>query len=91
MPPAAPEDHSRCADHGREYFFEEELMDRGGEVPEERFRLESPVGSRKTLTRFAGACLGDDVAWKGERTVRCVALQKTAGAAFCIFSGVGNP
>ena len=33
------------------------------------------VGRRVSLPRFVGRCLGDDVSWRGESALRCVALQ----------------
>ena len=42
---------------------------------EEGHRAGVDVGVRLMLPEFQGACIGDDMSWKGSRVIRCVSLQ----------------
>ena len=38
-------------------------------------RLSAPVGQCTNLAHFAGQCVGDDMSWKGSKTLRVACLQ----------------
>ena len=46
-----------------------------GSDNEEESRANAPVGRRRDLVDQMGACIGDDVSWKGTKCTRFCALQ----------------
>ena len=59
---------------------EEEPHPEGRVLGSEREFLD--VGHAVALPAFEGACIGDDLSWKGSEALRCVALN-TAGSGGC--------